>query len=71
MVGDGGPGAKSTGCWLHVYVPDVMATYAKALAAGATAVEEPTVKPGDPDMRGSVKDGHGIIWAFGTQQPAD
>jgi uncharacterized glyoxalase superfamily protein PhnB len=52
--------------WLHVYVPDVDATFARALAAGGTAVQEP-VQKGDPDRRGGVKDPGGNTWWIATQ----
>jgi uncharacterized glyoxalase superfamily protein PhnB len=53
--------------WLHVYVPDVDATYKKALAAGGISVQEPTSKEGDPDRRGGVKDPAGNTWWISTQ----
>ena len=59
--------ADSTSDWppvpsyVHVYVPNVDATYAKALAAGATSVQEPTKKD-DEDKRGGVKDVGGTTW---------
>src|SRR5687768_2380446 len=47
--------------WLHVYVPDVDATYRRALEAGGVSVQEP-VKKDDPDKRGGVKDPAGNTW---------
>ncbi len=52
--------------WLHVYVPDVDAAYARALAAGGTSVQEP-VQKGDPDRRGGVMDPGGNTWWISTQ----
>lgn len=52
---------------IHVYVPDVHATFKKAIDLGCDAVEEPVNKPGDPDMRGTFKDYQGNMWAIGTQ----
>ncbi|HRP07700.1 MAG TPA: VOC family protein [Gemmatimonadales bacterium] len=52
--------------WLHVYVPDVDATYARALAAGGRSVQEP-VQKGDPDKRGGVMDPGGNTWWISTQ----
>jgi PhnB protein len=53
--------------WLHVYVPDVDATYAKALAAGGSSVQEPQQRAGDPDRRGGVADPSGNQWWISTQ----
>ena len=64
--------ADSTSDWppvpsyVHVYVPNVDATYAKALAAGATSVQEPTKKD-DEDKRGGVKDVGGTTWWIATR----
>lgn len=52
--------------WLHVYVPDVDATYARALKAGGKSVMEP-VQKGDPDKRGGVMDPGGNTWWVSTQ----
>ena len=52
---------------LHIYVPDVDETFARALAAGCQPDETPTQKEGDPDRRGSFKDFSGNSWAIGTQ----
>jgi uncharacterized glyoxalase superfamily protein PhnB len=51
--------------WLHVYVPDVDATYRAALLQGATSVQEPSEK-GDGDRRGGVNDPAGNIWWIAT-----
>jgi PhnB protein len=51
---------------VHVYVPDVDATYAKALAAGASSVQEPSKKD-DEDKRGGVKDVGGVTWWIATR----
>ncbi len=53
--------------WLHVYVPDVDATYKKALVAGGVSVQEPVQKPGDPDRRCGVKDPAGNTWWISSQ----
>jgi uncharacterized glyoxalase superfamily protein PhnB len=65
MIADGGAAAFPT--WLHVYVPDVDATYQRALAAGGAAVQAPTHKTGEPDRRGGVKDPAGNTWWIATQ----
>jgi PhnB protein len=66
MLGDSGPGFPPVGAHVHVYVPDVDATYRKALEAGATSVRPPEQK-GDDDKRGSVKDAGGTVWWIGTR----
>ena len=52
--------------WLHVYVPDVDATYQRALKAGGVSVQEPVRKEGDPDKRGGFKDPAGNTWWVST-----
>ncbi len=68
MMGDAGADWPAMPCHLHVYVPDVDRTYARALEYGAEAVQEPTRREGDPDRRGGVKDPGGNTWWFSTQQ---
>ncbi|MGL4289742.1 MAG: VOC family protein [Phreatobacter sp.] len=51
--------------WLHVYVPDVDATYEKALASGAATVQQPSEK-GDGDRRGGFMDPVGNTWWVAT-----
>lgn len=52
---------------LHVYVPDVDATYQRALAAGGVSIQEPRKDEHDPDRRGGVKDAAGNAWWMATQ----
>ena len=52
---------------LHLYVPDAIATYNKAISLGCTSIEEPINRDGDPDIRGSFKDFAGNMWSVGTQ----
>jgi uncharacterized glyoxalase superfamily protein PhnB len=66
MITDGGGQFPAFPIWLHVYVPDVDATYQRALAAGGVSVQEPQQK-GDPDRRGGVKDPAGNTWWIATQ----
>ena len=54
--------------WLHLYVPDARATYAKAMRSGGNAVQEPIQKDGDPDLRGGFADPAGNTWWVSTQQ---
>ena len=51
---------------VHVYVPDVDATYRKALSMGAIPVKEPT-KGDDADKRGGFQDAGGTTWWVATQ----
>ncbi|WP_224368319.1 VOC family protein [Hyalangium versicolor] len=66
MLSEGGGQFPAFPVWLHVYVPDVDATYRRALAAGGVSVQEP-VKKDDPDKRGGVKDPAGNTWWIATQ----
>lgn len=52
---------------MHVYVPDVDAAYAKAIALGCEPMESPKQREGDPDRRGSFKDYAGNWWSVGAQ----
>jgi PhnB protein len=52
---------------LHVYVEDVDAVYARALAAGGDPLQEPSRKPDDPDRRGGFVDPAGNSWWIATQ----
>jgi uncharacterized glyoxalase superfamily protein PhnB len=65
MLSDGRPEYPAFPVWLHVYVPDVDATYAKALQHGATSIEAPSEK-GDGDRRCGVKDVAGNSWWIAT-----
>ena len=67
MLADAGGSYPAFPVWLHVYVPDVDATYRRALAAGGVSVDAPTQKPGDPDRRAGVKDPAGNTWWIATQ----
>ena len=65
MIADGNEAWTPIGSHVHVYVPDVDATYRKALEAGAESVQEP-VRKDDPDKRGGVKDAGGTTWWIST-----
>lgn len=52
--------------YVHIYVPDVDATFKKAVAAGATPVQEPVQKE-DEDKRGGIKDAGGTTWWIATR----
>ena len=65
MLGDSLEGWPPVASHVHVYVADVDATYARALAAGGTSVQAPEQKE-DEDKRGGVKDAGGTTWWIGT-----
>lgn len=58
------PDARTTSM-VYVYVPDVDATYAKALACGATSVQAPADQPYG-DRSGGVRDVFGNQWWMAT-----
>jgi uncharacterized glyoxalase superfamily protein PhnB len=66
MLADAMPDYPSIPNQVHVYVPDVDATYKRAIAVGATSVQTP-VKKGDADKRGGVKDAGGTTWWIATK----
>ena len=66
MLADAGGEFPAFPVWLHVYVPDVDATYRRALAAGGVSVQEPQ-QQNDPDRRGGVRDPAGNTWWIATQ----
>jgi uncharacterized glyoxalase superfamily protein PhnB len=66
MIADSAEGWPPVAAHVHVYVPDVDATYSKALGAGATSVQQ-LVKKDDPDKRGGFKDPIGTTWWIGTR----
>lgn len=65
MVGQMKGGA--TGAHVHVYVPDVDASFARARDAGGKVVQEP-VQMDDADKRGGIMDPSGITWWLATTQ---
>ena len=68
MLGDCVEGVwPAVAAHVHVYVPDVDATYAKALKHGAVSVQEP-VKKQDEDKRGGFKDAGGTTWWVATKR---
>jgi uncharacterized glyoxalase superfamily protein PhnB len=52
---------------LHLYVPDADAVYQRAIAAGATSVEDPVDQPYG-DREAGVKDPSGNIWWIATHK---
>jgi len=70
MFGDASDRFPPNQLLVHIYVPDVVKTFKKAIELGCESIEEPKVKEGDPDRRGSFRDFAGNVWAIGTQQNA-
>ncbi len=66
MIADGTEGWPPLAAQVHIYVPDVDATYRLALAKGAVSIQEP-VKKDDDDKRGGVKDAGGTTWWIATK----
>lgn len=67
MLADASGNWPPVPAWLHLYVPDVDATYQKALSAGGKSVRAPQQRQGDPDRRGGVEDAQGNQWWISTQ----
>lgn len=57
---------KPTVTMLYLYVPDVDATYKRAIEAGATSIMEPT-NQFYGDRSGAVKDASGTTWWIATR----
>jgi PhnB protein len=66
MLADSAEGWPAVPTHVHVYVPNVDATYQRAIEAGAVSVQEP-VKKDDADKRGGVKDTGGTTWWIATK----
>jgi uncharacterized glyoxalase superfamily protein PhnB len=66
MLADGTPDWEPMPAHVHVYVPDVDDTYRRALAAGATSVQEPVQKE-DEDKRGGVLGPGKVTWWIATR----
>jgi uncharacterized glyoxalase superfamily protein PhnB len=66
MLGDAGDDWPALPSHVHIYVPDVDATYEAAIKAGATPLQEP-VKKGDEDKRGGFRDAWGTSWWVATK----
>lgn len=66
-LADGNEQWKPRTCALHLYVPDTDATYAQAIAAGATSLFEPA-DTFYGDRSGGVVDPCGNQWYIATRQ---
>jgi uncharacterized glyoxalase superfamily protein PhnB len=65
MLSDATENWPAVASHVHVYVPDVDATYDRAIAAGAAPVQAP-VQKGDVDKRGGFRDPGGTTWWVAT-----
>ncbi|MGC3955085.1 MAG: VOC family protein [Propionicimonas sp.] len=69
MIGGGATEVAGAPAHLHLYVPDALATFDRAVTAGGVAVREPVRAEGDDDLRGGVRDPWGVTWWIASQQP--
>lgn len=69
MAGRASEGYPAQAAMLHVYVADADATYAAALAAGASEVMALADQPYG-DRSGGVRDGQGVTWWIATRTGA-
>ena len=67
MTGEASDDFSPTSFWIHVYVPDAVSAFTKAISLDCEKVEAPIQKEGDPDIRGTFRDPWGNFWAVGTQ----
>jgi PhnB protein len=65
MLGQGDGEWKPTSAAIYVWIPDVDAAYARALAAGATSQSAPEDKPYGHRNAGVI-DQNGITWWIGS-----
>jgi PhnB protein len=68
MIGDASEQYPAREQMLHVYVQDVDAVFDRAIEMGCTVIEEPKVREGDPERRGSFSDFAGNHWSVATQE---
>jgi PhnB protein len=69
-LGDANEQYPSRPMTTHLYVPDADATYARALAAGATPVYAPTDDHPSGDRWGEAKDPFGNTWYIASRKSA-
>lgn len=61
-----GETAERPDAYVHVYVEDVEAAFARARTAGGAVVQE-LARKGDGDYRGGINDGNGVVWWLSRQ----
>lgn len=64
MLADSTESKSPAPAQVHLYVPDVDATYQRALKAGAISIKEP--KQDGEEKRAGVKDAGGVTWWIAT-----
>jgi PhnB protein len=67
MISDGGGLRDAMPAFLYVYVENTDSTYERAMAAGATSLEEPAEMPYG-DRRATVRDDWGNTWQIATHK---
>lgn len=67
MLADAVENWPATASHIHIYVPDVDAVFQQAIAAGATAIQEPAQRSPEDDKRGGFQDAGGTTWWVATQ----
>ena len=67
MIGGSAAAIDAGPAHLHLYVPDAALAFARAVAAGASIVQEPLRKSADDDLRGGVQDASGTFWWIASQ----
>jgi PhnB protein len=68
MISSVGP-RPAISAFLYLYVDDAEASYQRAVAAGATSIEQPVDTPYG-DRRAMVEDRWGNVWQIATFRPA-
>jgi uncharacterized glyoxalase superfamily protein PhnB len=66
MVSDGDGQRDAVPAFLYVHVADCDSVFARAVAAGATCIEEPEDQPYG-DRRAMVRDAWGNLWQIATR----
>ena len=67
MLGDSSEKYPPVPIVIHVYVPDINATFNLAIEAGCEVIQLPKVSDSDPDVRGTFMDFGGNMWSIGSK----
>jgi PhnB protein len=71
MLADSNDAYPPNNVMMHVYVPDVYATFNRIANYGCEVIEKPVKRENDPDVRGAFRDFQGNYWGVGTQKKTD